>query len=145
MTRGLVLAAALLASSATAHPMPNSTVELRRSPGGLEATVTMPASELEAALGRPVAGDAALEAYLRAHVSLATTDGRALPMVITKVKAEGGDHPAVTASLRVEGQSVSLRYDAVTHKVASHYALVYLDGKPLGRLQLPATTLALPA
>lgn len=154
----LLLAASLLAGRAQAHAMPNSTVELTATANGLEAVVMVPLSELEAALGRPVARDAssrkALEPYLRAHIAVTGADGRRWPMGIMQQWTEGGEHPALGLVLRFPrpagsaARGAQLRYDAVNHAIASHYALVYRrDGPdliPLGRLQAPDTTLRLP-
>jgi len=155
--RALALAALLVmaAARAEAHAMPNSTVVIAPTPAGLAATVTIPLSELEAALGSRVSLDdrRPLETYLRAHASVASADGRPWRMTFERLAVEDGDHPALSLTLafaKPEGAAAAatLRYDAVNHRIASHNVLVYRrvgeDLVPLGRLQAPATTLRLP-
>jgi hypothetical protein len=154
--RGLALALALAlpAVGAAAHPMPNSTVVVTSGAGGVEVSVAIPISELSAALGHP-AGDAAeLARYLGDHAAVTGPDGRPWPAEVKAVGVDDSDHPALAAILvftpptGASGKGVALRYDAVTHRVASHYVLVYRRNgdelTPLGRLQAPATTLKLP-
>ena len=154
----VLLAASLLGGRAHAHAMPNSTVEVSATASGFEAVVMIPISELEAALGHAVprgaSGRDALEPYLRAHIAVMGADGRRWPMGIMQQWADGGEHPAVGLVLRFPRpagaalQGARLRYDAVTHRIASHYVLVYrrvgADLIPLGRLQTPDTVLKLP-
>jgi hypothetical protein len=51
--------------------------------------------------------------------------------------------------MAADRRGATLRYDVVTHKVASHNVLVYFrkapgaDARPLVRLQAPATTVVL--
>ena len=135
--------------------MPNSTVVLAKTPQGYAATMTIPVSELEAALGHPVAlsDRAPLEAYMRAHTAVLDAGGRSWAVTVERIDATGSDHPVLTITTRfaapARGATAHMfRYDAVNHRIASLYALVYhLVGDkrvPLGRLQSPATTLVLP-
>ena len=154
----IMLAASLVGGAAHTHGMPNSTVVVTATAGGFEADVTIPQSELEAALGRPITtADLrrhALEAYLRAHVAVEGADGRRWPMGIMEQRLDVSDHPAVRLLLRFPApagaavRGARLRYDVVNHRIASHYVLVYrrtADGfAPLGRLQAPDARLPLP-
>ena len=156
MRRGLVVAACLMAAQVHAHPMPNSTVVVESAPTGIIATVSIPLSELEVALGAPVSlegpGRAVLEAYVRAHITVTAPDGQPWRTNQPKMEILDDNHPILSFSLSFAGppgaRKPTLRYDAVNHRVASHYALVYrrIGGRlvPLGRLQSPATTLAIP-
>jgi hypothetical protein len=149
----ILLVASLLGGRAHAHAMPNSTVVMSQTPRGFDAEVTIPLTELEAALGGPVGRDA-LEAYLRAHVAVTDAGGRRWPMGVMQQRTELGDHPSVHVLLRfprparAAPRGARLRYDAVNHRIASHYVLVYrrVAGAltPLGRLQTPDTVLTLP-
>ncbi len=97
-----------------------------------------------------------VQAYLAQHVAVLGADGRAWSLGLRDedVAAADGDHPAIMVVLTFtppvggSARAATLRYDAVTHRVASHYVLVYrqVDGEriPLGRLQSPATDLPLP-
>ena len=150
--RGLAVAAvlALAASGAKGHPMPNSTVVVQAAPGAVELVVSTPLSELSAAMGGSSAREAAVR-YLIQHAGVMGDDGRAWEVEVRDVR---DSHAALAATLTFtpaaggSARASSLCYDAVTHRVASHYVLVYRrDGHalvPLGRLQSPTTTLRLP-
>ena len=154
------LAICLAAGRVEAHAMPNSTVVIQPTPAGFEAAVSIPLLELQAALSGTVTteggGRDALERYVRAHVSVAGTDGRPWPMSLTRLELERGEHPALALSLGfarplgADPREARLRYDAVNHRIASHYVLVYLRSAepggpltPLGRLQFPVAILRL--
>lgn len=154
----ILLAASLLGARAMGHAMPNSTVVVASTWRGVDAAVVIPLSELAAALGHapsPEAGRAELEGYVRAHVSLLSADGRAWPLSIRGMTATGGEHPALALRLvfarpaAAKGPAV-LHYDAVNHRIASHFVLVYRRGgfgglQPLARLQFPQVTAPLAA
>jgi len=157
----LVFALALTvpAAYARAHTMPNSTVVVEQvSAQSVRLTLAIPLSELAAALGRPDDSQADISAelsrYLNQHVSVVSADGLPWLAKLEDMASADGEHLVMVIVLSFTpppGASSSparLRYDAINHQVASHYALVYhrVGGKlvPLGRLQSPATTLTLP-
>ena len=156
MRRGLVVTAFLVAAQVHAHPMPNSTVVVESVPTEIVATLSIPLSELAVALGVPVSleGTArvALETYVRAHIAITVPDGQPWPMNQLWISVVNIEHLTLSISLLFAeppgARKPTLRYDAVNHQVASHYALVYrrVGGKlvPLGRLQSPATMLPIP-
>ena len=154
----VLLAASLVGARAMAHAMPNSTVVVASTRRGVDAAVVIPLSELDAALGHaasPEADREDLEAYVRAHVSLVSADGRVWPLSIRGMTATGDEHPALALRLafaRPAGAKgpATLRYDAVIHRIASHYVLVYRRNwfgglQPLTRLQFPQVTAPLAA
>lgn len=164
MMRGVAvavcLAAGLTTGAAQAHAMPGSTMILHPIPAGFEATVSIPVSELQAALGAGVTTDGAgrevLERYVRAHIAITGLDGRTWPMNVKDLQLRDGEPPVLALAMafaRPPGaapQKAHLRYDAVNHRVASHYVLVYLRGAdpegpltPWGRLQFPFADLPL--
>jgi hypothetical protein len=154
LAAALIAAGVLAVGQASAHSMPNSTVVLSPDEAGLAVAVTIPLSELEAALGGPIRADAdlpRLEAYVREHVAL-RTGAQTWSVTSSRLSLDIGDHPALKATLIFAAPPTTgpaeLRYDAVLHRVASHYALVYWQAsgalKPLVRLQLPHATVALP-
>ena len=154
----LALVAGAAAARAEAHAMPNSSVVVQSSPGAVGVKLSIPLSELSAALGHPLRQDAEgraeLARYLKDHAAVVGKDGRAWAPEIRALGGEDSDHPALVATLVFApprggaGQPASLRYDAVSHHIASHYVLVYRRSggelRPLGRVQSPATVLRLP-
>ena len=159
--RGALLALALTVPAwrAEAHAMPNSTVVVEQvSPQSVRLDLSIPLSELAVALGRadgaPVDVLLDLPRYLNQHVGVLGADGQPWIARIEDTGAADGDHPAIAIKMSFGpppgalARPASLRYDAVTHRVASHYALVYRrvgdQLVPLGRLQSPAITLNLP-
>lgn len=155
----LALALAVPAAHAAAHAMPNSTVVVEQaSAKSVRLALAIPLSELAAALGRPADTQADISAelfrYLKQHVSVVGADGQPWLAKFEDMASADGEHLVIVIVLSftpppgASSSPASLRYDAVTHRVASHYALVYhrVGEKliPLGRLQSPATTLKLP-
>jgi hypothetical protein len=158
----VAFAAATVGSvQALSHPMPNTTVLVSAVPAGFDAEISIPLSELSAALGAPVregrADEAALRTYVLDHAAVVGSDGRAWPARIIRLEFDNLQNPTLEVSAsfqtpaRADRRGASFRYDAVTHRVASHNVLIYLrdapgaDPRPLGRLQAPATTLSLTA
>ena len=151
--------AAAWSAMAFGHPMPNSTVLVSAVPAGFDAEVSIPLSELGAALGVPVregqADDAALRRYILGHAAIADQNGRRWPAQITRLDFDNIQRGTLVVSLSFKApvaadrSGATLRYDVVTHSVASHNVLVYFreepeaDARPLVRLQAPTTTLAL--
>lgn len=147
------LAATLAPALAWAHPMPNSTVVVQVKPGAVDLVAFVPISELKAATDdRPAAGAGR---YVLEHSDVVGLDGRAWRKQLGAVEADTrGGVAVMTVSLSFapppDGapQAASLRYDAVTHRIASHFVLVYRrvgDALvPLARLQSPTAELPLP-
>lgn len=147
------LALAALGAGAQAHPMPHSTVVVRAGAREVELVASIPVSELRAAMGEASAREAG--AYVVRHAGVTGADGRGWRPVVRKVEPGEVDGHAVmsvrlgfTPPAGAATKPANLRYDAVTHRVASHYVLVYRrDGEaltPRGRLQSPTTELKLP-
>ncbi len=139
--------------------MPNSTVVVEQvSSQSVRLRLSIPLSELAAAIGRPVdsraEGRPELSRYLTQHVAVVGADGEPWLAKLGDLAGAEGDHPVIVIEMNfspppgASAPPVSLRYDTVTHRVASHYVLVYrrVGDKlvPLGRLQSPAITLNLP-
>lgn len=153
--RALAFALALAAAAAqsAAHPMPHSTAIVQTTAKVVELTVFMPITELKAATDEAPAAEAGT--YLARHAAVTGADGRAWLAEVRTVEASERDGVAVMAvtvafapPTGAADQAVSLRYDAVTHRIASHHVRVYrrvgADLVPLGRLQSPTTELTLP-
>lgn len=152
--RRLALAALALALAGpvAAHPMPNSVLVVQTQAGLVELSASIPLSEL-GAMGDVPASEAGR--YIARHAVVTGADGRLWPSEVRETRpGERDGHQTVDAILRFTAppggsdRAAMLRYDAVTHSVASHYVLVYRKvGEalaPLGRLQSPATELKLP-
>lgn len=155
----LALALGVPAALAQAHAMPNSTVVVEQAAAqSVRLALSIPLSELAVALGRPddpLSDDLPeLSRYLTQHVGIVGADGQSWLAKVETITRADDDHPVIAIILsftRPPGASVSpasLRYDAVNHRVASHYVLVYRRVGdrliPLGRLQSPTTILNLP-
>lgn len=144
---------------ASAHAMPNSSVVVEKvSPQSVKLGLSIPLSELAAAMGRPDDPPAdvlqELPRYLDQHVGVIGAEGQPWRAKLEDVASAKGEHLVILMRLNftpppgASAPPANLRYDAVTHRIGSHYALVYrrVGGKliPLGRLQSPETTLRLP-
>lgn len=150
---GLALSAVLAPVQAWSHAMPNSTVVAQLKAGGLDLVAYLPISELKAATDDGPAADAG--EYVLRHVDVVGADGRTWRKQATAAEADTRDGVAVmVVSVTFarppdsHARAARLRYDAVTHRIASHFVLVYRrEGDalvPLARLQAPATELSLP-
>jgi hypothetical protein len=137
-------------AQAWAHAMPNSTLVVELLQGAVRLVARIPPSELGAVLerGRPA------DRYVGEHADIFGADGRTWTAEVGPVAASSArEHPGVVVELLFKPpvgaatKAATLRYDAVNHRVASHYVLVYRRiGEqlvPLGRLQSPATELKL--
>lgn len=153
--RAAIIALALAApvGTAQAHPMPHTTLVVQTEPGAVELVASIPVSELEASPDATPAAEAG--GYVLRHATLTGADGRAWRPALRAVEpAKVDDHAVVSVRLGFtpppggSRQAASLRYDAVTHRIASHYVLVYhrtgAGLTPLVRLQAPAGSVRLP-
>ena len=153
---GLAVLITLWPIAVAGHAMPNSTVVLTMERGGAQAQLLIPISELEAALrrdlstmGQIVAAQPLLEAYLRTHVALGSSEGALWAMSVARMAVGTDDHVSLQVTLRFSSpapaQHLRLEYDAVSREIASHYVLVYVRDREglraLGRLQSPARNL----
>jgi hypothetical protein len=127
---------------AIGHPMPNSVVALDIGEKTVSADVTIPLIELDLALGTNLSDEPAtavpaaeeqLKTYIGDHISAATKEGASWSYVVEDVALAALDDvsfPEIVAQVRFTppaGSSVRdfvLTYDAVMHKVVTHYALV---------------------
>lgn len=156
MRRRWVLALAVVAFAATSawgHPMPNSTVIVQLKPGAVDLVAYMPITELKAATDDRPADQAG--AYVLQHADVVGADGRPWGKQLGVVEADTRDGVAVMSVTvafapppGAASHAVGLRYDAIIHRVASHFVLVYRrQGEalsPLMRLQSPVSELVLP-
>lgn len=133
--------------------MPNSTVVAQLEAGGVDLVAYLPISELKAATDDRPAADAG--EYVLRHIDVVGADGGLWRKQATGAEADTrGGVAVMVVSLAFRPQpdgnprAARLRYDAVTHRIASHYVLVYRrEGDtlvPLARLQTPTTEVQLP-
>lgn len=150
---GLALSAVLPPVPTWSHSMPSSTAVAQLEAGGVHLVVYLPISELKAATDDGPAANAG--EYVLRHVDVVGADGRIWRKQATGAEADTRDGVAVmVVSLAFKPhpdgnpRAARLRYDAVNHRIASHYVLVYRrEGDtlvPLARLQSPTTELQLP-
>ncbi|GAA3561407.1 hypothetical protein GCM10022197_16270 [Microlunatus spumicola] len=132
--------------SASAHVLPTSTVRLAVGASTVEAEVSVPVSDLEAAAGLDL-GDAsetavdaqaaAIDAYLLAHVRPTSDDGRAWSVTAAAPTVTGAGDARTTGLYRevhvlltltppagAGVRSFDLGYDAVVARVATHTVIV---------------------
>jgi hypothetical protein len=127
---------------AWAHPAPNSAVLLDIGRDSVALELQIAASELKSAikaLGSDISSNAAAQdrgavsAYLLRHIG--ATDDRGLPWAVSIQSistGQLGDDPALVARLSMtppvgsSARTFSLRFDAITHEVRSHVAVVML-------------------
>lgn len=154
---------ALLAGLAAAHPSPSSELALDVGAHSVRARLTLPLDELQLAFPQPLldgsghwqsATDAAVGAYLAAHVRPVAPDGRAWLVRVDDVRWALDRRPAdVVATVMLvppPGSPVGdfdLGCDVIAHQVPSHVTVVALqgtDGRPrvLGTLHYGRRSIA---
>jgi hypothetical protein len=152
MTRCRQVAAAgllmLVAVGASAHPAPNSVINLDFGRESVRAELLIPTSELGYALaaegiGRSpiVAGDPALADYLARHIALGVPAGARWQGALraSRLQALAG-HEYLDAILDftpppgATTRQFALRADPVTHEVRNHYLMVIARSDYLGGL-----------
>jgi hypothetical protein len=143
-----LLLLALVALRATAHPAPNSVVNLDFGRKSVRAELLLPTSELRYALAAEgmersaiTADDPALAAYLSRHVTLvAPTGGRWHDAACSSHLQTLAGHQYLVAVLEFTPPPGSttrrfvLRADPVTHEVRNHYLMVIARSDYLGGL-----------
>lgn len=145
----LTVAVALLAwsaSTAAAHVIPSSTVQLAVGADQIEATVSVPVSDLAVASGLELADEsqasiddhaAAIADYLVTHVRPTSTDGEPWTVQVGSLTVDRTGDPATTGLYQQltttltltppagsEARSFELGYTAVVDKVATHTVIV---------------------
>lgn len=131
------------AGMAFGHPMPNSIVSLDVGETTISGEIVIPLIELDLALGTDLSG--APEAntltaqddlidYLSNHIAVTAPDGRPWDVAIgpVTVMSEHGDIPyaEIIAAVKMTPPNDAplrdflLTYDAVMHKVVTHYAVI---------------------
>jgi hypothetical protein len=130
---------------ATGHPMPNSVLTLDVGEHAIAGEIVIPLIELDLAMGTDFSSDPAvaiaaaqdrIRGYLAAHVSASTPEGQAWTIAIDDIhvpetaNVASPSYAELVARLLMtppEAASVrqfTLNYDAVLHRVVTHYALV---------------------
>jgi len=133
-------------AAASAHVLPTSSIQLTVGAASVEAAVSIPASDLEAA-SRLDLGDesdaavtaqaTAIESYLLAHVRPTSDDGRAWSVSAAAPSVTGAGDATTTGLYRevhvqltltppggADVRSFNLGYDAVVDQVATHTVIV---------------------
>lgn len=138
---GLGLLILWRATIAVAHPMPESTVWIDTTPGGMNLTAQLPLNRLEFAFGRPLTdhpetvlaryGDA-LSSYLLLHVG-ARSEGKGWLVLRPKLDIVGArGYEELQASFTLQApananpRAPQLLYDVITHEVRTHRVQVFL-------------------
>lgn len=158
--------ALLIATRASAHPAPNSVVNLDFGRSSVRAELLLPTSELRYALAAEgierrsiAADDPAIAAYLARHLAIATPAGGRWPGTLHASQLQtliGHEYLVAEFDFTPPAGSATRRFvfhaDPITHEVRNHYLMVvarsdYLGGivgdqpELLGFLQYPAREL----
>lgn len=130
----------------SAHPMPNSVISIAHQDNGLTLDVAVPESELtlamnashEVASATATATPAVIDAYLRRHLSIRSSDGVLYPYTIANLsRVETVDENVgtyselhvtigVPAARGFDSRDFTLAYDAVMHQIPNHVAVVQI-------------------
>ncbi|MFN7982679.1 MAG: hypothetical protein U0Q11_12535 [Vicinamibacterales bacterium] len=142
--------------TATAHPMPNTVIEIAHTRSGMRLDIALPESDLtlamsqshEAPSGTDASSRAAIEAYLRRHLTVRSTSDMSYPYTIDAVSRleavddNVGRYSEIRVSLVVptrdglNPRDFTLAYDAVIHQIPNHLAVVqFVDDFRNGILQ----------
>jgi HupE / UreJ protein len=145
--RVAIVALLALARIASGHPMPSSDVALHVRADRIDATLTLPISELALGWHDPLPLDiAASTAYIRAHVHADAPDGRAWIVGVSDIATASNDvivHATLTPPGGAPVDRLTLRYDVIFHRLITHTAIVSIDGEPVATLRDTATSLAI--
>lgn len=127
------------AAAAWAHPSPHSEVLLEARPDSIRAQLVLPVDELKLALpgGAVPVSDAAMSAYLAAHIRPVAPDGRAWLVKVERLQWALAQQPAdllASVILRPPAGAPLDRFtlgdDAISHQVPSHLTVVALRLAP---------------
>lgn len=127
---------------AGAHDVQATTVTLEMGDHAAAADMVLPAEQLALAMG-PAPGD--LAAYLRAHLSARSKDGRPFEIEVGGIRREhvdDGDVVIAHATLRpppgASARWIELRDDAIVHRVVTHDIYVFVRPDLAGDAPQPA-------
>ncbi|MEP9385187.1 HupE/UreJ family protein [Nocardioides sp. KR10-350] len=145
-----LVAVVVMATAASAHVVPTSTIQLAVTDAHIVATVDIPLSDLEAATGLDLADETqadidahaqAIEAYLLGHFTPTSDDGQAWTVTEGSLTVGSAGNAATTGiydelettftltppagtDATEEESSFDLGYDAIVDKVATHTVIV---------------------
>ena len=129
----------LVVGVVTAHPMPNSAVELRLGAKEIDANLTLPIIGLRHGWEKPVPSDAnlavqkygdALKDYVKEHIHPIAPDGRPWTVEVGEVSPVAEENPDILVQVRMipppgaPTDRLTLNYDVIFHKLITHTAIV---------------------
>jgi hypothetical protein len=138
----------LLTLNASAHPMPNTRIEVSADARGTRLIIAVPVPELRLALPADFPRDAdlaakqtsqALRSYFNAHLAVLSDAGVKQGHVIESMTVSESTDPDIgryqelalrvwtPAAVNFDPQSFTLEYDAIIHQVPNHSAIVQLE------------------
>ncbi|MGA8482324.1 MAG: HupE/UreJ family protein [Chthoniobacterales bacterium] len=134
------LAALVLASSASAHPMPSSAVLLDFYDDGVAADLRLPLDRLEIAFAQPLTRapvevvaryGAELSDYIIRHVNPRTSDGRAWTVQVRTMSVALQEQPIdlvvrlwLQPPAGAPARKFTFDYDVIAHEIVTHSVLV---------------------
>jgi hypothetical protein len=136
------LAALVLASSASAHPMPSSAVLLDFYDDGVAADLRLPLDRLEIAFAQPLTPapaeivaryGAELSDYIIHHVNPRTSDGRAWTVQVRAISVALQEQPIdlvvrlwLQPPAGAPTRTFTFNYDVIAHEIVTHSVLVFV-------------------
>ncbi len=136
------LAALVLASSASAHPMPSSAVLLDFYDDGVAADLRLPLDRLEIAFAQPLTPapaeivaryGAELSDYIIHHVNPRTSDGRAWTVQVRAISVALQEQPIdlvvrlwLQPPAGAPTRTFTFNYDVIAHEIVTHSVIVFV-------------------
>jgi len=135
--------------AASAHPMPNTVIDVAATDRGVRMIIAVPVSDLRLALPTVFVGDAvfasassrqALAAYFNSHLSVFSNRGETQAYAIESMKVTESSDPNVgtyqelvlavwiPSEAEFDPARFTLQYDAIIHQVPNHFAVVRTGG-----------------
>jgi hypothetical protein len=168
LKNGILCLLMLLSKWATAHPMPNTIINLKIEKTQMGVTLKMPLSDFQIAYAQSSNGFIEitadkLQAYFQQHIKAKSTDSslwqlqfKNFEIAETKDSMVGNYQELMvnlmlTPSKTADLQQFNLQYDAIIHQIPNHEALIFLDendspkAKQIGVIKLDIPTGTIPS
>jgi hypothetical protein len=168
LKNGILCLLMLLSKWATAHPMPNTIINLKIEKTQMSMTLKMPLSDFQIAYAHSSNGFIEitadkLQAYFQQHLKAKSMDStvwkqQLLNFEITETRdSMVGNYQELMVNLMLSPSNIAdlqqfnLQYDAIIHQIPNHEALIFLDendnpkASPIGVIKLDIPTGTIPS